>query len=84
MGSKMTSTRKPQLNTVKSLNEMSPSYEAGKIRCASLLREEWLKMSQKEKALYRRFLLNNEDLSDPAVRLAKEEYQLMRKYYPVG
>ncbi len=84
MESKKTSTQKQQPNTVKSLNEMSPSYEAGRIRCASLLREEWLKMSQREKAMYRKFFLNSEDLSDPAVRLAKEEYQLMREYYPVG
>lgn len=71
-------------NKVKSLSEMSPSYEEGRRRCASLLREEWLKMSPKEKAMLRKFFLNSEDLSDPAVRLAKEEHQLMREYYPVG
>lgn len=68
----------------KSFNEMLPEYEDGKRQYASLLRERWLRISQKEKALYKRFLLNNDDLDDPAVRLAKYEYQAMREYYPVG
>ncbi len=84
MESKKTSTQQQQKNTTKSLSEMCPSYEADRRRCASLLREEWLKMSQKEKSMLRKFFLNSEDLSKPAVRLAKEEYQLMREYYPVG
>ncbi len=84
MESKKTSTQKPQQNTTKSLSEMCPSYEADRRRCASQLRERWLKMSQKEKAMLRKFFLNSEDLSNPAVRLAKEEYRLMREYYPVG
>lgn len=84
MESKKTSTQKPQQNTVKSLSEMCPSYEEGRRRYASQLREEWLKMSQKEKAMYRKFLLNNPDLDDPAVKLARHQYQVMREYYPVG
>jgi hypothetical protein len=84
MESKKTSTKKPQQNTTKSLSEMCPSYEADRRQYASQLRELWLKMSQKEKALYRKFLLNNPDLDDPAVKLARHRYQVMREYYPVG
>ncbi len=84
MESKKTSTQKPQQNTIKSLSEMCPSYEADRRQYASQLRELWLKMSQKEKALYRKFFLNSEDMSDPAVRRAKRQYQIMREYYPVG
>lgn len=68
----------------KSLAEMSPGYEEARSRYAYQLRKEWLAMSQKEKALYRKFLLNNDDLDDPAVKLAKHEYQVMREYYPLG
>jgi len=71
-------------NKIKSLSEMSPSYEEGNRQYASQLREEWLKMSQKEKSMYRKFLLNNPDLDDPAVKLARHRYQVMREYYPVG
>ena len=68
----------------KSLAEISPGYEEARSQYAAQLRKEWLAMSQKEKALYRKFLLNNDDLDDPAVRLAKYEYQVMREYYPFG
>jgi len=68
----------------KSLTEMSPGYEEERRQYASLLREKWMAMPQKEKALYRKFLLNSDDVDDPAVKLAKHAYQVMREYYPFG
>lgn len=64
--------------------ETLPGYEEARRQYASQLRKEWLAMSQKEKALYKKFLLNSDDLDDPAVRAAKYEYQAMREYYPFG
>jgi len=51
------------------------------------LREDFLMASKKtsaQKPQQNTVRSLSEDLSDPAVRLAKEEHQLMREYYPVG
>jgi len=67
-------------NNVKSLFETSLAYEEGRRRSASLFRERWLKMSQKERAMFRKLILEKDPEDSPANR----HYRLMKKYYPAG